>query len=149
MYVLIAVLLIIVAIFGVSSGMQSYATAQQAQAQIETAQAAQISAAGNLVTILAMCLGTVAVVAIIAAVIWYMLKRSSQQTTRSGLPTISRPRVTGDQPQIDINTLMQLKMLEILGSIGTKPAGQQNIQALPGSTDQDPEQDVFYWLSRK
>ncbi len=63
MYVLVAILLLIVLIFGVSSGMQSYASTQQSEAAIEQAKAVQevakigqINAQANFITILTMAL---------------------------------------------------------------------------------------------
>ena len=144
MYILIAILLIIVVIFGVSSGMQSYATAQQAQAQIETAKVAQVSAWGNLITILMMALLIVLTLAVIALVLWVMWKRSaiSHQHSASGPRSMAAPR---EGPPLTINDLMQLEMLKYLRALNppAAPALQdrhtQDMEELPG-------ENLFPWL---
>ena len=72
---LIIIVLIVILLFGLSSMSQSYAAAKQAQAVIETARAAQIASAGNLVIIV-----TLAVLLLAAAgVIAYLLTRTRPQ----------------------------------------------------------------------
>lgn len=112
---LLAFLLLIVLVFGVSSGMQSYASAKQAQATIEVAQVAQVNAWGNLIVILLL---TLVIVCVLALVVWMVVKRSAF----SGQPlAVSRQR-SAISPKEDvamlpkggIEMLMQLKMLEML-----------------------------------
>jgi len=119
MYILVAILLLIVIIFGVSSGMQSYATAQQAQATIEVAQLGQINAWGNLVTILTVVLAFVVFVALVAAVLWMMYKRSSQRSVVSHqrLAASDQPRVAAPTPAPSLETLIQLETLRMLRSM--------------------------------
>jgi len=112
MYVLVAILLIIVVIFGVSSGMQSYASAQQARATIEVAQVAQINAWGNLVTILTVVLLIVVAIAVIAAVLWLVYKRSA------GKPSaVSHQRAIIKQPGEQLPSLEMLIQLEMLRTL--------------------------------
>lgn len=72
--VIVFLLLIILALFGLASISQSYASAQQAQAAIEASRAAQIASAGNLVTILVMALVVVTIL-IAVVVIAYLIYR--------------------------------------------------------------------------
>lgn len=143
MYFLIAVLLIIVIIFGVSSGMQSYATAQQAQAQIETAKVAQISSWGNLITILTIMLIVLFLVVLIAMVLWMayrnLVRRSESQRGRSSTPEITTP----SQPQFSVNDLVQLEILKTLQSLhGATP--NQNLLSAP--REEQPADEPFSWL---
>ncbi len=73
---LIAVLLVIVLVFGISSMMQSYASAQQAQATIETAKALQVATFGNVLVIV---LVTLIVLAIIALAIYLVTRKTSTE----------------------------------------------------------------------
>jgi hypothetical protein len=143
MGVFIAVLLLIVIIFGVSSGMQSYATAHQAQATIEVARVAQISSWGNLVTILTVVLLLVASVALITALLWFMYKRST--LNRQPAARISRPTVEHrSEPQLSMNDLTQLMMLDVLRSMRSPAA-----PALPDksiSSEEGPVDEPFHWL---
>lgn len=81
-FVVIA-LIVVVVIFGISSGMQSYATAQQAQATIETARAAQMATFGNLLMILSILI----VVLIVGGVLVYaMIRRVKQMEISKSAP---------------------------------------------------------------
>jgi uncharacterized protein HemY len=141
----VVILLIAIVIFGATSMSQSYATAQQAQAQIETARVAQISAAGNLVTILTLTLVIVVAVAIIAAVVFWMIKRSSQRSARAGQGGM--PRVSaGNPPQIDpLDQLTRLATLKLLMSMTSKPGDQPETLSLQAPKE-EPVDDLFQWL---
>lgn len=115
MAVLIAILLIIVLVFGIASGMQSYASAKQAQATIEVAQAAQVNAWGNLVVIVMTALVILCVMAVIIWLMWRLTANGHQQKQqRTFQPreetTILRPA--------SVELLIQLKMLEMLERMG-------------------------------
>jgi len=144
MYILFAVLLLIVVIFGVSSGMQSYATAQQAQATIEVAQVAQVNAWGNLVTILTVVLLIVVVIALVAAALWMMYSR--QRAAISGQrPTpydraLARP--VPPAPPMNLDTLIQLEMVRMLRSLNP-PAPSAGSTSLPVPHEEDEE---LHWL---
>ena len=152
LYIVIVALLIIVIIFGLASGAQSYATAQQAQAQIETAKVAQISSWGNVLAILTVMLIVLVVVALIALVLWVMWKRSAQrsavtglrpgQHSASGQRSVAAPR---EGPQLSINDLIQLEMLRSLRALNPPAA-----PALQDGRTQDVEQpaaeELFPWL---
>ena len=144
MYILVAILLIIVIVFGVSSGMQSYATARQAQATIEVAQLGQINAWGNLVTILTIALALVVFVALVAAVLWFLYKRSSGQRStlnseRSAHGIKPLPGPTAPPPSLE--TLIQLETLRMLRSMNP-PA------SLPSGNGNGPHEDdePLQWL---
>lgn len=127
MYIFIAVLLLILAIFGVAGMMDSYATAKQAQATIEVAQVAQVNAWGNLIVILLLAL----VILCVAGVIVWMVIRSQQSAIsrqRSHKEMISA--VSGDQSavisqrsakHVDINSLIQLEVLNALRAMRGTP----------------------------
>jgi hypothetical protein len=146
MYFLIAILLIIVIIFGVASGMQSYATAQQAQAQIEVAKAGQVNAWGNLITILILMLTILVVLAFLAALLWTMYRRSVRQSV------ISRQHLTPSTfvpppPPPSLETLIQLETLRMLRSLNppiSTPALTDS--SAPSEEQMAPVDDPFYWL---
>jgi NADH:ubiquinone oxidoreductase subunit 3 (subunit A) len=62
---------ILVVVFGVASIMQSYASAQQARAVVETAQVAQMATAANVIVIAVMAL---VLVLILAGIVYLALK---------------------------------------------------------------------------
>ncbi len=78
--VLVIALVLVVLVFGVSSAMQSYASAQQAEAVIETAQATQMATFANVVVIVVMAL----VLVLILAGIVYLVIRLSSKTKPDG-----------------------------------------------------------------
>jgi glucan phosphoethanolaminetransferase (alkaline phosphatase superfamily) len=137
---LVIALLLIVAIFGITSGMQSYATAQQAQAQIETAKVAQISSWGNLMTILMIMLIVLAALALIAAILWLayrnLIRKSLARPSRAPSEIKSTP-----QPQF-LNDLIQLEMLRTLKSIN----GSSQPTLLSAPTEEPPTDEPFSWL---
>ena len=118
-YVVVIILLVVLAIWGVSEGMQNYAMAKQAEATVETAKAAQIASTGNLLIIL---LVVVVILALMAAVVYGMImlnkRRGFDKGSHKGSPySISQ----GRQPQIsqgaDISQLMQLMQLQIMSKM--------------------------------
>jgi len=142
LYIVIIVLLIIVVISGVSSSAQSYATAQQAQAQIETAKVAQVSAWGNLITILTLTLVIIFVLMLIAGVLWIIYKRRSQPAAAHSQRSMTAPR---DGPQLTINDLVQLELLRSLRALNPPSP------ALPAQTqdvEDSPVEELFPWLRK-
>ncbi len=136
-YILLVIVLIVFAAMAVQSSMQSYATAEQAEAQIATAHVAQINAWGNLIIILVLLL---LIVALLAFIIW-MLQRG-RRATRGGQTPIQRPRVTEDgQPQVSISELTQLATLKILMSL--MPKDEQSTATTKQSEDAP---DFLHWL---
>lgn len=69
------VILILVLVFGVNSIMQSYASAQQAQAVVETAQAAQMATFANVVVIVVMAL---VLLLILAGIVYLVIRLNSK-----------------------------------------------------------------------
>jgi len=138
-YIFLAVLLLIVIVFGWSSGMQSYATAQQAQAQIEVAQVAQINAWGNVLTILIVGLIVVVMLAIFAFIAWLFLRRAlagnasaARETSRSQAPMLGKE---------EMGMLMQMKMLQMLDSMA--PNRQAHLAA---PRDEETAEEPLSWL---
>ena len=145
LYIVIGLLLIMVIIFGVSSGMQSFASAQQAQATIEVAQVAQVSAWGNLISILTIAMVVLVTVALVAAVSWFLYRRSAASRQRS---TLNSGRSTHDSPSLpgpgiqtpSLEMLIQLETLRMLRSM-IPPA------ALPSGNNEHPRDDEpLQWL---
>ncbi len=141
MYFLVAILLIIVVIFGITSGMQSYATAQQAQAQIETAQAAQVASWGNLMTILMIMLIVLAVLVLIAAVLWLVYRNLVRRSTSARTSRSTNEITSAPQPQFTLNDLIQLEMLRTLKSINGSPK-----TLLDAPSEEQPADEPFAWL---
>lgn len=136
MYVLVAILVFVVLVMAISSGMDSYATAQQAQATIEVAQVAQLNAWGNLVTIGILALVIIAALALIVIVLVIAYKRKgSRSYSRS-----SSTRGEVQQPRLAISDLIQLEMLRTLKSMNT------NTLTLP---EEQSEEQLLDWLRRQ
>jgi ABC-type Fe3+ transport system permease subunit len=74
----ILLLVTFVALFGLASISQSYATSKQAQAAIEASRAAQIASTGNLVAIVTMAMLAVAFLAAVVVIAWLVLRAKSQ-----------------------------------------------------------------------
>lgn len=115
MQFLVVLCLLVLIVFGVSSAMGSYATAQQARATAEVAEAAKVSALGNLVVIMLLAL---LIATVLAVVVWMVLKYSKSNGQRTAM---SRQRAIvppSDTPPIapppSIEMLIQLKTLEVL-----------------------------------
>ena len=145
---IVVVLLFVIVIFGIVAGMQSYATAQQAQAQIETAKVAQINATGNLITILTLALMIVVAVAIAAAIVFWILRRAAQRSTATGTGNVDRamtaPRA---QPQISIDDLLKLKMIQMLSQMDQRQDPRPTTLSLPApGQEQQADDDLFQWL---
>ena len=139
---LVVVLLIILAIFGISSSMQSYATAQQAQAQIEVARVAQVNAWGNLVTILVLALVVAAILAALVIALIYF-SRTRQPKRRGASPVRAHGRSIDELSTMDpsqaLGLMVQMRLLDMLDSM--KPSHQ-----LPTPTEEQPDKEPFYWL---
>lgn len=139
MAVLIAILLLIVLVFGAASGMQSYASAKQAQATIEVAQVAQVNAWGNLVVILVLAL---IIVCVLALVVWMVLKNSTKAAkAQTRQRQIGEPSEMERAPRIPMETLVQLKMLEMLDRMST-PAPRPQLEERNEPMDME-------WLRRQ
>lgn len=78
MPLIIAALLIVLVLFGLSSISQSQATAKQAQAVIEASRTAQIATTGNLVTIVTVALVIIAILAAVIVIAWLVLRAKTQ-----------------------------------------------------------------------
>jgi hypothetical protein len=145
MYVFVAVLLILVLVFGFASMSQSYATAQQAQAQIETARVAQVSAWGNLVTILTLALVIVVAMALISAVFWVMLKRAHQKAPNNTLRSALASPVTHTEGPMSIREMLELEMLRRMLSTPASPSVPMLVD--PEQTSVSTEtNEPFHWL---
>lgn len=136
---IIIVLLIALILVSVSSAGDSYATAQMAQAQIETARAAQISASGNVLAM--MFLGGLIVLIVLGLILFgYLWMRSrmrmAEETPASDRPGPSQVRAPSTAPGLmdpnQINALIALMILERLQ--GTRPELDQ------------PSDEPLHWL---
>lgn len=145
MQVLIIVLLAILVIFGIASGMNSYASAKQAQATIEVAKVAQVNAWGNLVTILTVVLMIVILVAIAAAVLWMFYRRLRSQRTPEPQAFPRQSAQTGMNQIPNLNVLVQLEMLRMLRSLNP-PATNQTTPLLSQRTDEESPVEYLHWL---
>jgi flagellar basal body-associated protein FliL len=144
MVIFVIALLLIVVIFGVSSGMQSYASAQQAQAVIETAKAAQVSAWGNLINILALLGFVIIVLAVVAGMLWWNSKRNGSRQVSESRPRVQTQSQTA---AIDVNALIQLEMIRALRSLSPT----QSTPLLTDREQDEPQSLAEYpvWLSRR
>ncbi len=85
-YVFIAVLVLVVVVFGVSSVMQSFASAQQAQASIESSKTAQVLAVNQTINTLVIGLVILLLVGIVAALVMYGVRRQQMAAYPRALP---------------------------------------------------------------
>lgn len=146
MYVFIVViLLLVVLVFGVVSGMQSYASAQQARAQIETAQVAQVNAWGNLIVSLVLTLIILVVVAVILWIFYrFTMTRHQQYRARLRPANPSRPMIGG--PELSpLDQLVELEKLRLLRDLRGEVTPM-----LPAPAEKDEQplvvNDPLYWL---
>lgn len=134
---LVISLLILALVFGVSSISQSYATAKQAQATIETARVAEIASISNLVIILLLVL---LVTAIIGAVLYFALHSKSNSHQRSHQSKQSQVSNTGNA---NWDHLLTLLLVQILQNHMEQNASQLNI---PPTYMDAPSEDNDPWL---
>lgn len=102
-YALVILLFLIVLLFGLSAGMDSYATAKQAEAVIEVARIGQINAFVNLAVIL-FCVALAA--GSIALLFWLVTRRQTNPRKQQSA-------------QPDMTTLVQLATLKMLAGMGS------------------------------
>ncbi len=81
--ILVAILVVVVLLFALSSISQSYATAKQAEAAIEASRTAQIAGIGNLVTILVVAVVVVAVLMLGIFIVYFEIKGIPYRKTKS------------------------------------------------------------------
>lgn len=132
---LVISLLILALIFGFSSISQSYATAKQAQATIETARAAEIANISNLVVVLLLVL---LVIAIIGAVLYFALHSRANSPHRS-----SQSTQVSHSGNANWNYLLTLLLVQILQNQMEQNASQLNI---PPTYVEAPTEDNDLWL---
>ena len=101
----------LVALFGLASISQSYATAKQAQAAIEASRAAQIASTGNLVAIVTFAMLAVAFLAAVVVIAWLVL-RAKSQPKRNWSP--SRSGSWDGLQQVQANALIPALMTQLL-----------------------------------
>lgn len=149
MYILIAVLLLVIAIFGVASITDSYATAKQAQATIEVAQVAQVNAWGNLIVIMLVAL---VILCVAGVIVWIVVSRgqrenNDQRTAATRQQMIQRALQSPPPPAPPptLETLVQLKTLELLDRM-SRPASSQNERGQ--LLDAQDGVDDLSWLRR-
>lgn len=142
MYVLVGILLLIVIVFGAASGMQSYASAKQAQAAIEVAQVAQVNAWGNLIVLLTLALLIVCVIGMIA---WLLLSRRQRADAgyRPRPRMIQRPDIIPPGPPPTLETLIQLEVLKTLRALHPPPSEPRGNAMI--AAEEEPADDLP-WL---
>lgn len=136
---LVIAILILALLFGLSSMSQAYAAAQQAQAVIETARAAQIASAGNLLII-----ATLLVLLLTAlAVIGYLLMRVRQLPPRTGQwlpgPNARWGRIQQPDTHSMLPTLLAMMMYQQLSQTGSRQPATPLAGNLPVTDDVEDE----------
>lgn len=133
----ILALLTIVFLFALSSISQSYASARQAQAVIETARAAEIAGIGNLVGILVLALVVIAVLGV-GILFFLRLNGSSRQSSRKTI----NPQVAPANPA-NLDQFLTLLVVQMLQNQMEQNASQLYIP--PAQVDDETE-DHDLWL---
>ena len=111
----ILLLVTLVALFGLASISQSYATAKQAQAAIEASRASQIASTGNLVAMITIAILAIAFLAALIVIAWLVLRVKSQTKrhwTRTGNRGWDQFDLLKSQPQA--NALIPALMTQLL-----------------------------------
>ena len=146
--VIFAILLIIVIVaWGLASISQSYATARQAQATIETARAAQVASTGNLVIILVTALVILVSLALICFGLWLFFQvRVKPTLTRTGLYPGNMRRIFGRHNQPGIASQDPLGLIAEMMAFQMYQQMQREMreqrQEQPAQMDDDEDQ----WL---
>lgn len=91
---LVIAIILIVLVFGVQSIMTSYATAQQAQATIETAKATQTAVFGNVFMIVVVGIFLLAVIALFLYAVVRSQPTSVQPARPAQIPVVQYPALT-------------------------------------------------------
>ena len=107
--ILVVILFVVVALLSLSSVSQSYATAKQAQATIETARAAEIASTGNLIAIVLFAL---LVIVIIGVSLHFFLRFKTTSHQQSQKSTQSHIAQTGSTSLDSILTLLVIQFLQ-------------------------------------
>ena len=143
---IVIVLVIVFGIFAAASMMQSYASARQAEAQIATAHAAQISATGNLISIVSNMLVLLAVIILVSAVVFYFYKKSLRAHRPSSpdrdlipFPDVQNPN---ESPQFNSAKIMKLLEMQMMMRMIDKMNGSQD-NSLPALTDQQLRDELL------
>lgn len=138
--VIVFLLLIILALFGLASISQSYASAQQAQAAIEASRAAQIASTGNLVTILAMALVvvTILIAVVVIAYLVYRLKFKVLLDSGNNQRIVSQNASFGHVTQPSANDLLPSILTMLMIQLIRQQDGQRQQFMLEEPQDQLP-----------
>ncbi len=134
---LIISLLILALVFGFSSISQSYATAKQAQATIETARAAEIASTGNLIAILLFAL---LVIAIIGISLHFFLRFKT--TSQKHIQKSTQSHLSQAGP-VSLDSILTLLVIQMLQNQMEQNASQLHIP--PAQVDTSAE-DNDLWL---
>ena len=147
MSVLVTILLVIIIIFGVSSAMNSYATAQQAQAVIEVAQVAQVNAWGNLIAVLLLAFVIVALFGLIVLAMWWM--RNPQQRAGNGQRERTiRPASEQGLSALPLDDLIRLETLKALRALNAPAVVTPLLDVLANPSEEEPVETELYWLRK-
>jgi len=118
MIVILIMLLVVMGIWAIAWSMDSYASAQQAQATIEVARSAQ---AANLTSVLMVVFGLLVFLTIMAIAGWVFWRWKQKQGAKEEMqvytPRLHRPKMAGQLPSGDVNQLVQLMTLKMLNDM--------------------------------
>jgi hypothetical protein len=135
---LIVILMLVVLLFGVSSISQSYASAKQAQVAIEVSRTAQITSAGNLVTLVTVSLVIVAILTAVILIAWLLLRTKSQpQRQRVFGPNADWEEIPSPQAAALLPALLSMMVYQMMQS---QQHHQQDTELL--SMMQEPAHDM-------
>ena len=134
---LVIAVLILALVFGFSSISQSYATAKQAQATIETARAAEIASTGNLIAIVLFALLVIVVIGVSLHFFLRFKNTSQQQSQKSTQSHI------GEAGQASLDSILTLLVIQMLQNQMEQNASQLHIP--PAQVDTSAE-DNDLWL---
>lgn len=140
--ILLIVLLLIVLVFGVSSGMHSYADAQASQAAIEqaramqqVAQVAQVNAWGQVITVLAVLAIVVVILALVVVGLYLAYLRNNPPKATRGAEPAGLPSMQ------TVNALVMMRIMQMLDR------GQSQPTYYLESSKDESEDPLSWWKS--
>ena len=136
--ILLLCIFILAMLFGVTSISQSFVTAKQAQAVIETARVAEITSISNLVVTLLLVL---LVIAILGFILYFLFHIKTNSHNRSSQSTQSQVSHSGN-PSWD--QLLTLLLMQLIQSQMEQNISQLNIP--PTSVDAPMEDNDLWFL---
>lgn len=145
MIILVAILVVVVIIFGVSSGMQSYATAEQAKAMQEVAKVAEINSWSNLIGMLVVLMVVLVMFLVVAGIVWLWLKRAMLQSAAAGQQGRGA-RQGAQQPMMEEDPMATLMKIVLMDMLDRRAGGGSTQEQLPAPGEDST--DDLWWLRR-